>query len=232
MKVLLCDDDAKYLDIFEKKLMRSDCEVYKFRKSEDVFNSCMRFDIAFVDIEFGGKTVGFDIAKWLNEQNKSCVVAFLTRYREYAVDGYGYSVFRYILKTEPEVLINRRINEVFAEYYKRNEFLTGSYKGNDFLVATNDIYFIEVYNHILRIYTKKGMYELYEQIKVLEERLEKLGFFRCHRSFLVNMKYVKLIEKGVFYVLTVSGERKVPIGISYKMKAKEKYVEYNKKGEF
>lgn len=35
-----------------------------------------------------------------------------------------------------------------------------------------------------------GIFSYYGQIGLLEEELQGKGFFRCHKSYLVNLKYV------------------------------------------
>lgn len=50
-----------------------------------------------------------------------------------------------------------------------------------------------------------GIFDYYEQIGNLEEELKGKGFFRCHKSFLINLKYVDSYNRQEIFLHT--GER-------------------------
>ena len=51
------------------------------------------------------------------------------------------------------------------------------------------------------------MVDYYERIEKLEARLGS-GFFRCHRSYLINLKYLKGFKNGTAYM---EGGREIPV---------------------
>ena len=53
-----------------------------------------------------------------------------------------------------------------------------------------EIYYFEIRGRIISVHGVEGIFDYYEQIGTLEKELQGKGFFRCHKSFLVNLKYV------------------------------------------
>lgn len=226
MNILLCDDDANFLSGFEKLLADYPGHIYKHTSVESVMNSDTIFDIAFLDIVFDSENLVFSLIDFLREKNSKCIIAFVTNHIRYAPEGYEYRAFRYILKNEPLPLITRRINDVFTEYSRISALIRGSYKGEQFSVAPRDIYYIEIFNHILKFHTVKGCFEMYSQISTLYSQLSAMGFVRCHRSYVVNLNFIRSILNDSYFILSTPNEDKIPLGIRYKAEAKEKYLNY------
>ena len=54
----------------------------------------------------------------------------------------------------------------------------------------DDIYYFEIKGRLINVHGIKDIFTYYEKIGVLEESLKDKGFFRCHKSYLINLKYV------------------------------------------
>lgn len=228
--VAICDDDILFLHLLEDRLSSFDCKVYKFNSFQSLMNANQVFDIAFIDIELNDNNCGFDLISHLRAKNPKCIISIITSYSKYAIDGYDYHIFNYILKSEPDLFISKRIQAVFNEHRKRSLCISGTYKDIKFSVLPSEIYYIETYNHVLTIYSSKGNFNLYKPIGEIENLLHDFNFFRCHRSYIVNMAYIKLLKDNSTFVLNTSPPTDVPIGIKYKESAKKAYLNYNKKG--
>lgn len=226
MNILLCDDDITFLKAFEKFFTGFSCHIYKYTSIESAKNSDVIFDIAFLDIVFDEGALVFDLIKSIRKKNPKCVIAFVTNHIKYAPEGYEYKAFRYILKNEPEALIKRRINDVVCEYDRLNMTICGSYKNERFVLSPKDICYIEISNHLLKLYTSDDVYEMYNRTGSLYENLSRCGFVRCHRSFLVNLNYVRTIRDDSFFILTAPRDAKIPLGIRYKAEAKRNLLNY------
>lgn len=59
------------------------------------------------------------------------------------------------------------------------------------LIAAEDILYVEAEDDYSRVYTTDGRYLSGVSLTVLETRLEPLGFFRVHRSYLVDLGRVR-----------------------------------------
>lgn len=224
MNVLLFDDDKVSLQKLEQKIVKYNCTIFAYQSVDEFINSNVIFDIAFLDIELDNNTSGFQFVKALRNNNKKCIISFFTNYNKYAIKGYEYQPFRYILKTEPEELIRQRIKEVFAEYNRRQKIISGTYNGYSFRTSLEDIYYISISNHVITLHTTKGNFELYRQMKDFCDELSDCGFLRCHRSYMVNLHHLYIMRSDSVFVLDDQNHTTVPIGIRYKESAEDCYL--------
>ncbi|NDO18110.1 response regulator transcription factor [Lachnospiraceae bacterium MD329] len=224
MNVALCDDDIIFLDGLKQELLQYDCDIFAFSSAEELLSSTLCFDIAFLDIELDNNISGFQIVKALRNNNKKCIISFFTNYNKYAIKGYEYQPFRYFLKTEPKELIKKRIKEVFTEYNRRQKIISGTYNGYAFRTSLDDIYYISISNHVITLHTTKGNFELYRQMKDLCTELQNCGFFRCHRSYMVNLHHIYVMRSDNVFVLDDQQHTTIPIGIRYKTAAENYYL--------
>ena len=101
VKVVLCDDDAEFLNIFRGEIIAAfeklnlKAELTTFNSAEYIpdgmFASC---DMVFLDIDFEGEDYnGIDIARRLRGVNKKAVLFFVTNFIDYAPAGYEVQAF-------------------------------------------------------------------------------------------------------------------------------------------
>ena len=226
MNVALCDDDAIFLTSLKKRLSAYDCNIYAFKTVKELISYELVFDIAFLDIELEENTTGFQAIRDLRMRNKKCIIALFTNHEQYAIKGYDYRAFSYILKNEPDRIINRRINEVFKEYSRIHKSFSGSYNGYSFNVALDDILYISSDNHILSIHTDTNVFEIYKQMKDVEKEFGEFGFLRCHKSYIVNMKNIVIMRSDYYFILSDKSHTAIPIGITFRKKAEESYLNH------
>ena len=59
-------------------------------------------------------------------------------------------------------------------------------------ISYNEIYYLEKNGRFIQIHTKNQKIKIRETLKSFEERL-KPGFFRSHRSYIINIKQIKRV---------------------------------------
>lgn len=89
-------------------------------------------------------------------------------------------------------------------------------------VINEDILYIEASDNYVSVYylmnNKVSKYMIRNTLKTFETKLNKIGFIRCHRSYLVNFNKVKVLKRekeGLFLVLNVEGELVLPVSKTY-----------------
>ncbi len=89
-------------------------------------------------------------------------------------------------------------------------------------VINEDILYIEASDNYVSVYylmnNKVSKYMIRNTLKQLEIKLSKIGFIRCHRSYLVNFNKVKVLKRekeGLFLVLNIEGELVLPVSKTY-----------------
>lgn len=139
---------------------------------------------------------------------------FFSSHPEYAIKGYRYNIFRYILKSEPEQIKNEIIKEVMHEYDRRNAKFEIKYKNRSLYVFVRDIEYIESRRKEIILHTVNNEeFAFFKQINEMEQEMAAHGFARCHKSYIVNLNCVKSINENK-YLRLKSGED-IPIGRKY-----------------
>lgn len=205
IRVVICDDDEKYLssmfDIVQS--WTSDAaiaaKIHRYSKFEEIgepiLASC---DIALLDIDFARKKyTGIDISRKLRTLRSDSVIIFVTNYIEYAPEGYEVKAFRYILKKDVQQKLRNTLNLAIEELSTSRETLKIKIEGEIIDLRIRDIMYIESHLRKVSVHMKKTRgitgkeYSYYATMADLETLLEPQGFLRIHKSYLVNMRYIR-----------------------------------------
>ena len=73
---------------------------------------------------------------------------------------------------------------------RSQEFIIVSRERQKKKLFLDDIYYFEIKGRVVDVHGTEGIFTYYEQIGELENKLRNKGFFRCHKSYLINLKYV------------------------------------------
>ncbi|MGL5961456.1 MAG: LytR/AlgR family response regulator transcription factor [Cetobacterium sp.] len=170
-------------------------------------------DVVFLDInmpELDGMTLG----KIINRFNKEIKLIFISAYKDYAVEAFEIKAFDYILKPYSEERINNVLNNLTEEFSKNSSAIkdsnitkiTVNLDSKMFVLSTNDILYIEADEKETHIFTENGMYSSKMKISQLESVLTDNLFFRCHRSYIVNIDKIVEVEPwfNSTYILKVT----------------------------
>jgi DNA-binding LytR/AlgR family response regulator len=177
-------------------------------------------DLMFVDINMPDIN-GMDFVKSL--VNKPQVI-FTTAYSEFAFEGFQVDALDYILKPISYAIFLKAATKAKTWFDLNQKQLEANQNSQDCLFVKSDyklikillseIKYIESANEYIQIHliNDKPVTTLM-RLKVIEEQLPKDKFLRVHRSFIVNLKQVKVIERS-----RIIFDQKVyiPIGDQYK----------------
>ena len=180
-------------------------------------------DLLFLDIQMP-ELSGLEFARLLPTETR---VVFTTAFDRYAVDGYKVNAAGYLLKPvsyEQFAATVATVAESVAAGRRRSAaardgfvYVKSEYK----LVRVDlaDISHIEGVKDYVKIYLggrRRALMSLMG-MKTLEDSLPRGQFIRVHRSFIVNMAKVTMIDRGRIVV----GEDYIPVSESYKDRVQE-----------
>lgn len=202
INIIACDDDREFLDTLRTKIlgvlarlnMSADIELFtSFHElRDDRLAAC---DIAFLDIDFvGHDRNGLDIARRLREGNSRALIFFITNFIEYAPEGYEVQAFRYILKHDLDAVLGRYLLQALERLSNVNDMLQFQHNGALLELSFDDILYLEVLGHSVSVVTEGGTYSVNATLSSFEQQLERHGFLRVHKSYLVNMRYIKKFQ--------------------------------------
>lgn len=178
-----------------------------------------RFDALFVDIDLGGEN-GTTLASMIRGIQPEALIVFATAYGEYAVRAFELAATDYLLKPFDLERVAKTVERLRKNVRPENQDLEIDKlmvsTGTAFLLLdVSEILYIETENRACRIHTRDGSYLQNEPLGSYEAKLKDKRFFRIHKSFLVNLEYVR--EMVIFgnnsYGLRLNGSSAVlPIG--------------------
>ncbi|GAA0106744.1 two-component system response regulator RgaR [Paraclostridium sordellii] len=193
----ICDDELHYRlkikDILEEilKAYPINYNIYEFTSGECLLENYPKdLNILIMDIQMK-RMNGMDTARKIREFDEDLEIIFMTSFSEFMQDGYEVKAYRYILKPIIKKNFSKNILACIDEIMKkRNNYLTINVKNYVDRIKIDSIIYIETNRPNLLIYTSDSIYTTKMSISKMENILCGYGFFRCHNSFIINLKLV------------------------------------------
>lgn len=160
------------------------------------------------------ETDGLKTAKIIFEQNENIPIAFVTNYAEYACEGYLVNALRYILKPIRQQAIDDCMNIAWNRWILAQSDSVRIETGKQVeLIPVQQILFVESFAHRLLFTTVSGQHiDARGCISQLAITLPKGLLGQCHKSYLVNVMYVRKLQTDS---LTLANGSNIPIGRKY-----------------
>lgn len=227
IKCLIIDDDPFIQDLLKDKLEHHFKEIHVLevcssgmegQRSIEHYNP----DLVFLDVEMTDMT-GFEMLGNLNNVNFK--VIFITSYKHYAIKAIRFNALDYLLKPfdleELRAAIHRYkkqentqkiptlIKNLKSKSSSDQTLILNTQNGELFL-PLNDIIHIDGERNYSYIHLTHKRKELVSKtLSHLEELLEDKGFFRCHKSHIINKKHIIPSHKQL--QVTLSNDLELPI---------------------
>ncbi len=226
MNCVIIDDDKLSTKIITEFITRTEglYLVESFSNPIDAVNALNKPDssgiqLIFLDIEMPEMS-GIEFLKALNTLPQ--VIIYSSK-EKYALESYEYDVTDYLLKP---VTYGRFIKAI-SRAREKNEIKDPTKKVTEFFIKNNqslvkvkfeDILWIEALENYVVLNTFSDKYTAHFTMKAISDKMPDDSFARIHRSFIVNIEKIKMIENNSIVVITESGDNVLPIGKSYKEK--------------
>ncbi len=228
LSVLVVDDEPA-IGLFLKSVLEQvpEVEVDKIITDPlDVADQVERLkpQAVFLDIDMPGLN-GIDLARNLRQKDKDLCLIFATAHPDHALEAFELYSFDYILKPFNEERIKctmQRIKDRFTQADSDDLIIINDARRH-ILLRPNEIVYIESQGHKIRMVTRNHKeITSNEDIRLIEQRLKSEGFFRCHRSFLVNTSYIRMVDRfGRSYDLVLTSGERIPMSRRQLPKLKE-----------
>lgn len=208
LQVAVCEDSVeeqkKLLAILEQSETEIEAEI--FENGEDFLKTYEqdKYDLLLMDIYMGGMT-GVEVVTRLRQTDDSLLVAFITTSTDHTLAGYRLDALKYIEKPvkKKAVLELLTLARLKKEHAPRCLFRV---KGKDLSLPFTRILYVEQKDHTLYVYLTGGeVLETGGRLSKIEPQFEGQSFFRCHKSYLVNLAYVAAFDKDLMMFLMKEG---------------------------
>ncbi|WP_455844699.1 LytR/AlgR family response regulator transcription factor [Pantoea agglomerans] len=162
-----------------------------------------RVDVIFLDINIPSLD-GMLLAQNINQFAHKPLIVFITAWKEHAVEAFELDAFDYILKPYHESRIMTMLQKLEASAQQQSQPQNAAASSpqtvnlvkDERIIVTdiNEIYYVEAHEKLTFVYTRREAYVMSMVISEFCSRLPEQQFFRCHRSYCVNLSKIREIE--------------------------------------
>lgn len=205
LNISICDDDlniVKQMKNLIETYEKEKCKVSTYSSGEELLKARGKFDVIFLDIDMSGMD-GIETAKQIRNIDKDVKIIYLTSFTDYVNLAFSVHAFGYLNKPIKKKEIYNQLDEaIIYTKPKEDEILiefitTGGIKR----LVPKDIYFFEYLNRKVKMKTLMGTYILNQKITDVAKFMNQYGFLMPHKSFTVNLFYVKSIKGYDIYMM-------------------------------
>lgn len=201
MRIAVCDDEntclVELVNSIQRKYKSLDLIIDTFSSGEALVAHYKKnrspFDIVLLDIEMG-RMDGLEAASALSNYTPTPIIIFITSHDELACAGYEVSAFRFLTKPVNENKLVEAIEAAQNRIRKTKAILVRNSNG-EYVIPIDFIMYIEAQNQQVLIVTEKEKLTQRGSIGTYENELINEGFYLVHRSYLVNLRFVKGFDK-------------------------------------
>lgn len=207
--IAICDDEKDfvvYLDGLLTQYAAETGEEIKVTAYYDGMELIERYDttidLIFLDIQM--KLVnGLRTAEHIRQMDEQVGIIFLTTLTQYGLEGYKYQATNYIIKPMKYVRLKAELDQWLKKHRSADSPAvvvsndTGKYK-----VFLKSLRYVETFNRNLLLHTEQENIICYKSMKEMERELQDKDFIRCHTSYIVNLAYIKGVNKLELELIT------------------------------
>lgn len=225
VNIVICENDkndqefvkAKVVEILDDLDIEYEIKVYN--SGDDLLEGYDKYtDIILLDIQMDGLD-GMETARKIREFDDNVEIIFITSFVEYALEGYEVNAYRYLLKpVKDENLRTSLINCLNDRNFVKRSIVI---KEGDtrIKISLKDIMYIEVQGNDITVHTLKDTYRTKGTMSNFETEINSNMFVRCHKSYLVNLEYIKSIKR---YTSILVNDEEVPLSRNKYKEIKDK----------
>ena len=232
VRMTICDDEAHCLESIRQMIEQwsANCgltvQISCFDNGDALLKSIRsaNIDVILLDIMMPLLN-GMDTAREIREFNKSAKIIFLTSSPEFALQSYSVKASGYILKPIRYEQLSEALNDctLALKEEPKNLMLKSSHGYHK--IYLRDIEYIEAQNKRVAFFLNSGQsIFITEPLYSFENKLlSQDGFFKCHRSYIVSLPYIKAFTMGE---ITMKSGSQIPIARGFGKSFQDVYFSF------
>lgn len=220
--IAVCDDEQYMLDQISERVFayfhvqnektsergHTHIEVTSFSSGEALLKSDKTYDILFLDIQMKGLD-GMETARRLRSRGFRGCLIFITVLKEMVFQAFEVQAFDYLVKPIEVKHFDKMMDRLLASMRNSTEkslLIQRGYESR--IVPFEDIVYCEIIGRKVYLHlVSSEVVDYYDRIESLETKLGS-RFYRCHRSYLIHMKYLQSYKNGI---AKMAGDIEIPV---------------------
>ena len=207
-RIAICDDMQSHAAELAKMLaslameIPMECEVEVFRsfKALQKAMSESSFRLLFLETRLGG-IGGIDFARRLRMIDEEIDIVFCSSESDSALAAYTVYPVGYITKPVDRKKLREVFRHVTDRYRQKPSIVLRGVDGGERMICVDDILYIEVFGAELEVHAKRGVVHCSGTLVEAGSLLSSKDFYRCHRSYIVNLRYTTGVERYQFRMI-------------------------------
>ena len=206
MRVVFCDDNAEELwklqSLVEDYFRTQTCEMPEFAaytSGSALLEAETAPDIVFLDVVMPGEN-GICIGAKLKERNPRVKLFVTTLHPDYLDDAMRVQVFRYLSKPIDPKRLYRNLDDALRQYRAQSREFALPVENGVLVCAAEELVCVEASDRKVYVHTLGGTFRSTEPLDYYRRTLTLPCFYSTHRSYIVNMRYVKKITTDTVFL--------------------------------
>lgn len=224
---MVVDDQHQSIDLIKDHIEQVPILSLRYETTNPVhalgFLDNEKVDCIFLDVDMP-QLSGLEFIEALKSKfgNDIPKIILITGYDTYALSGYDYGVFDYLLKPVNFKRFKIAADRLLASFNQTKKepvtFFFADVDGEKIKINFSDIICIEAAGNYISIYTDKKKYTCYNTLNGMQEILPESEFIRVHKSFIASVSSIQSVRGNELFVTVNGATKRIPIGITYKEK--------------
>jgi DNA-binding LytR/AlgR family response regulator len=228
-RIAVCDDEKVHRDHLMRAVRgawedsEKQCEILGFSTGKELLEAAEQscFDLIFLDILMDGMD-GMQAAQKLRADGLRTRIVFVTSSPDFVFRGYEVEALRYLMKPFREEQIREVLRACRKDAAQPKELLVRAGAAIH-KIPFRDIYYVEAQRKSSAVVLKDRTLLSAHGISDMEKELPEDLFFRCQKSFIVNLRQVASICR---YEATLKNGAAVPVSRAKWAEMKERLIGY------
>lgn len=224
----ICDDESRWhkaiSDSCSKYLYNKGIhyEILSFTEGESLIQEKDKLiDVLFLDVEMGSMD-GLAVMKEVEKMPNIHSIIFVSSHPEAVWDSFGYKTKGFVTKPFSDEDIIEKLEGIYSKKINDSLLEFTDYNGVVYF-RKSDIVLLKSDSNYATIITEDSEKIITCTLKECEKKLNGLPFLRIHRSYIVNLDYVKNMTSSV---ASLKNGEDLTIGRSYRNQVKKDYQDY------
>ena len=201
MRIILCDDDTAFTQVFEKRLLTVfkkygiTPEIVSAHTGVEALREITRrpTDVLFLDIDMPEKN-GFSVAEELSAMPSKPLIIFLSGMEDLVYQSFAFQPFWFLRKTHLEEL--PQVTEKMLQLLNSRQIhYTVTMNGSSTRIPITEIAYFESQGHYIVVHYNEKSLRFKARMSDIETALSKYFFVRCHVGYLLNCRFVQICSR-------------------------------------